>query len=66
MLLGAGIGLMFKSGGASGGWSVLARIIAEKVKMKVGKVTIALDCIVLILLLWFLPISKHFFMVLSV
>jgi len=49
MLLGAGIGLMFKSGGASGGWSVLARIIAEKVKMKVGKVTIALDCIVLIL-----------------
>jgi len=49
MLLGAGIGLMFKSGGASGGWSVLARIIAEKIKMKVGKITIALDCIVLIL-----------------
>ncbi len=49
MFLGTGIGLMFKSGGASGGWSVLARIIAEKVKMKVGKVTIALDCLVLIL-----------------
>ncbi len=49
MLLGAGIGLMFKSGGASGGWSVLARLISEKIKMKVGKITIALDCMVLIL-----------------
>lgn len=53
MLLGSGIGLMFKSGGASGGWSVLARLIAEKTKMKVGKITIVLEFIVLLLFVLF-------------
>lgn len=47
-LIGAGIGLMFKGGGASGGWSILARLIANHMHIGIGRVIIALDCLVVI------------------
>lgn len=46
-LLGSGIGLMFKGGGSSGGWSILARLLSIRFKWKVGKVIFALDSLVL-------------------
>lgn len=47
-LLGTGIGLMFKGGASSGGWSILARVIATRLKWKVGKVIVGLDSLILV------------------
>lgn len=47
-LIGSGIGFMFKSGGSSGGWGILAQLISTSVQVPVGKIVFILDCIVII------------------
>lgn len=49
VLVGSGIGFMFKSGGSSGGWSILAKIISKRVNIAVGNVIFLLDCSILVL-----------------
>ncbi len=46
VLAGMGIGLMFRSGGTSGGWTMLVRLIAERMHVGVGQVLFALDGLV--------------------
>lgn len=48
VLVGSGIGFMFKSGGSSGGWSILAKIIASKAHIPLGQIVFLLDFLVII------------------
>jgi len=40
---GLGIGLIFRSGGSSGGWSILARVLADKAQIAIGQAAAILD-----------------------
>lgn len=43
IIVGTGIGLMFKSGGSPSGWGVLIKVLSKKTGMPVGKTLIFLD-----------------------
>lgn len=43
VVLGAGIGLIFKGGAASGGWAVLTRMVADRAGIKLGQAAVFLD-----------------------
>ena len=49
VLVGLGIGLMFKSGSSSGGWSILARLIANKMNLSLGQCLFFMDAGVILL-----------------
>ncbi len=48
ILVGAGIGLVFKGEASAGGWSLLARLIAERVRLGVGQCLFLLDGMVIV------------------
>jgi uncharacterized membrane-anchored protein YitT (DUF2179 family) len=48
MLVGAGIGLIFKGEASAGGWSLLARLIAERFRLGVGQCIVLLDSLVIV------------------
>jgi len=47
VLLGCGLGLMFKSGGSSGGWGILAWLISRRMHVEPGRVVFALDSLII-------------------
>lgn len=49
VLVGLGIGLMFKAGSSSGGWSILARLIASRLNMSLGQCLFFMDAAVILL-----------------
>ena len=48
ILIGVGLALGFKGEAASGGWSLLARLIANHLKVGVGQVILVLDACVIV------------------
>lgn len=48
-LLGAGIGLIFKGGGASGGWAILVRLLADRLNIKAGMAAMLLNASLVLL-----------------
>ena len=48
ILVGAGIGLVFKGEASAGGWSLLARLLAERVRIGVGQCIFLLDALVIV------------------
>jgi len=48
ILIGAGIGLVFKGEASAGGWSLLARLLAERVRIGVGQCIFLLDSLVIV------------------
>lgn len=48
ILVGAGIGLVFKGEASGGGWSLLARLIAEHARIGVGQCIFLLDSLVIV------------------
>ncbi len=49
LMMGLGIGLMFKAGSSSGGWSILARLIANRLNVSLGQCLFFLDATVILL-----------------
>lgn len=49
VLVGLGIGLMFKSGSSSGGWSILARLISSRFNISLGQCLFFMDGMVIAL-----------------
>ncbi|MEH6473861.1 MAG: YitT family protein [Halopseudomonas sp.] len=49
VFLGAGVGLLFKGGGSSGGWAILARLIADRTNITVGQSAAMLDAGIVVL-----------------
>lgn len=49
ILVGTGLALVFKGEAAAGGWSLLARLIANRLRLPVGQVILALDAGVILL-----------------
>ena len=47
VLVGGGIGFMFKSGGSSGGWGILAWLIARHLHVETGRVVFVLDSLII-------------------
>lgn len=47
VLIGSGLGFMFKGGGSSGGWTMLARLLSNKFNIGVGQSIFLLDVIVI-------------------
>lgn len=48
ILVGAGIGLVFRGEASAGGWSLLARLIAERVRIGLGQCIFLLDALVIV------------------
>lgn len=49
ILLGTGIGLIFRGGGSSGGWSVLARLISDRAHIGIGQAAVIMDSTVVLI-----------------
>lgn len=49
LMIGLGIGLMFKAGSSSGGWSILARLIADRLNISLGQCLFFMDAGVILL-----------------
>ena len=49
LMVGLGIGLMFKAGSSSGGWSILARIISSRFNISLGQCLFFMDAAVILL-----------------
>lgn len=49
VFLGTGVGLIFRGGGSSGGWSILVRLISDKTHIGIGQVAIILDSTVVLM-----------------
>ncbi|WP_299183249.1 YitT family protein [uncultured Neptuniibacter sp.] len=49
VMVGLGIGLMFKAGSSSGGWSILARLIATRFNLSLGQCLFFMDAAVILL-----------------
>lgn len=49
LVLGLGLGLLFKSGSSSGGWSILARIISSRFSISLGQCLFFMDAAVILL-----------------
>lgn len=49
VLMGLGIGLVFKAGASAGGWSILARILASRLPLSVGQCLFYMDAGVILL-----------------
>lgn len=56
--LGAGLGIVFRFGGTTGGSDIIARIFNRKFGYSMGQVILALDIIILGLSLLFIPLEK--------
>jgi len=48
VLMGCGLGFMFKSGGSSGGWGILAWLLAKRMHVEPGRVVFALDSLIIV------------------
>ncbi|WP_286239287.1 YitT family protein [Neptuniibacter halophilus] len=49
VMVGLGVGLMFKAGSSSGGWSILARLIADRFRLSLGHCLFLMDSAVILL-----------------
>ncbi|WP_292949570.1 MULTISPECIES: YitT family protein [unclassified Neptuniibacter] len=49
LMMGLGIGLMFKAGSSSGGWSILARLISSRLNLSLGQCLFFMDAGVILL-----------------
>lgn len=49
VMMGLGIGLMFKAGSSSGGWSILARLISSRFNLSLGQCLFFMDAGVILL-----------------
>ncbi len=49
VFLGVGIGLIFRGGGSSGGWSILARLIADRAHIGIGQAAVMLDIFIVLI-----------------
>lgn len=49
VMVGLGIGLMFKAGSSSGGWSILARLISSRFNVSLGQCLFFMDAAVILL-----------------
>lgn len=49
VLGGAAIGLIFKGGGASGGWSILVQLLVNRLNIKAGRVAMLLNASIVLL-----------------
>ncbi|MEH6826086.1 MAG: YitT family protein [Motiliproteus sp.] len=49
VFLGVGVGLLFRGGGSSGGWSILARLVADRAHIGVGQAAVILDTVIVLI-----------------
>ncbi|NIB38283.1 YitT family protein [Pseudomaricurvus alkylphenolicus] len=49
VLTGIGVGLAFRSSAAPGGWGILARVLADRFHIAVGRMMFGLDCLIVAL-----------------
>ncbi|AOZ91323.1 YitT family protein [Paenibacillus crassostreae] len=56
--LGAGLGIVFRSGGTTGGSDIIAKICNRKFGWSMGQIILALDIIIIGAALFFIPIEK--------
>lgn len=66
VLVGIGVGLVVKMGGASGGDDALALIIAKLSGCNISKAYLATDLTVLVLSLTYIPVQKIFYSLITV
>lgn len=64
--LGAGLGIVFRFGGTTGGSDIIARIFNRKFGYSMGQVILALDIIILGLSLLFIPLEKILYTLVAV
>jgi uncharacterized membrane-anchored protein YitT (DUF2179 family) len=64
--LGAGLGLVFRSGGTTGGVDIIARIVNRRRGWSIGRIILTMDVVVLGLSLLFIPKEKVLYTIVSV
>lgn len=66
ILTGIGAGLVIRSGSATGGDDILAVLISQRSRFKIGTVFFLMDAVVLILSLAFMPLKETLYTILAV
>lgn len=66
ILTGIGAGLVIRSGSATGGDDILAVIISQRSRFKIGTVFFLMDAVVLIVSLAFMPLKETLYTILAV
>nr|WP_211745572.1 YitT family protein [Paenibacillus sp. Marseille-Q4541] len=66
ILTGIGAGLVIRSGSATGGDDILAVLISQRSRLKIGTIFFLFDAVVLVLSLAFMPIKETLYTILAV
>ncbi|AWB44989.1 hypothetical protein DCC85_12670 [Paenibacillus sp. CAA11] len=64
--LGAGLGLVFRFGGTTGGSDIIARILNRKFGWSMGQVILTLDVVIIGISLFFIPLEKILYTLVAV
>lgn len=59
MTLGAGLGIVFRYGGTTGGVDIVARILARKFGWSMGQIILAVDILIIGASLLYIPREKY-------
>ncbi|MGO4544937.1 YitT family protein [Paenibacillus sp. 2TAB23] len=64
--LGTGLGIVFRFGGTTGGVDIVARIVSRSRGMSMGQIILALDAFIIGLSLFYIPIEKFLYTLVTV
>ncbi|WP_456289888.1 YitT family protein [Paenibacillus sp. AK002] len=64
--LGAGLGIVFRFGGTTGGSDIIARIINRKFGFSMGQIILSLDILIIGLSLFFIPLERILYTLVAV
>ncbi|GAB6929988.1 YitT family protein [Paenibacillus sp. JCM 10914] len=64
--LGAGLGIVFRFGGTTGGSDIIARIINRKFGFSMGQIILSLDIIIIAMSLFFIPLERILYTLVAV
>jgi len=64
--LGAGLGIVFRFGGTTGGVDIIARIASRKKSFSMGQIILSLDAVIIGLSLLYIPIEKVLYTLVAV
>ncbi|EHB64434.1 MULTISPECIES: YitT family protein [Paenibacillus] len=64
--LGAGLGIVFRFGGTTGGSDIIARIVNRKFGFSMGQVILSLDILIIGLSLFFIPLERILYTLVAV
>lgn len=64
--IGTGLGIVFRAGGTTGGSDIIARILSRRSGISIGKVMLGIDIIIIGSSLFFIPLDKILYTLVSV